>query len=148
MSFEPYSNTIERLDLSQHVRSFVHFITEEDVDFFFSACDLIVLPYLKFEAQSGVLLRAYAHKKPVVVSNVGAMGELVSSDKIGLVVEPGAPESLAKAIISVLDNPGKFQSRYNPELESRYSFKHIAELTKLCYKKAIASMNSNKHSYS
>ena len=148
MIFEPYSNTIERLDLSQHVRSFVHFITEEDVDFFFSACDLIVLPYLTFEAQSGVLLRAYAHKKPVVVSNVGAMGQLVSSDKVGLVVEPGAPDSLAKAIISVLDNPGKFQSRYNPELESRYSFKHIAELTKLCYKKVIASMNSNKHSNS
>lgn len=143
ISFEPYSNTIERLDLSQHVQIFVHFIAEEDVDYFFAASDLVVLPYLKFEAQSGVLLRAYAHKKPVVVSNVGAMGQLVSSDKVGLVVEPGDTESFAEAIISVLDSPGNFQSHYNPELESRYSFKHIAELTMRSYEKAIASRDSS-----
>jgi len=143
MSFEPYTNIIKRLNLSQHVQTFVHFIAEENVDYFFAASDLVVLPYLKFEAQSGVLLRAYAHKKPVVVSNVGAMGNLVSSDKVGLVIKPGDPESLAEAIISVLDNPNKFQSRYSPELINKYSFKHIAELTMNSYKKVIASRNSS-----
>jgi len=136
-SFESYSDMIRKADLSEHVQSFIHFIPEEDVDYFFAASDLIVLPYLKFEAQSGVLLRAYAHKKPVVVSNVGAMGELVSSDNIGLAVEPGAVEPLAKAVINTLDDLDKFQSCYGPELESKYSWEHIAELTTRSYEAAI-----------
>jgi len=143
-SFEPYSNMIKRYDLSQHVRAFVHFIAEEEVDYFFAASDLVVLPYLKFEAQSGVLLRAYAHKKPVVVSDVGAMAELVSSDGVGLVVEPGVPEPLAEAIISVLGSLDKFQSHYNSELENKYSWKRAAELTMRNYELAAKKIKKSK----
>ncbi len=138
-NFEPYSDMIRKSDLSEHVQTFIHFIPEEDVDYFFAASNLVVLPYLKFEAQSGVLLRAYAHKKPVVVSDIGAMGELVSSDKVGLVVESGAVEPLAGAVINVLDSLDKFQSCYGPELESKYNWEHIAELTMLSYEAALSS---------
>jgi glycosyltransferase involved in cell wall biosynthesis len=136
-SFDSYSDMIKKAKLSKHVRTFIRFIPEEDVDYFFAASNLVVLPYLKFEAQSGVLLRAYAHKKPVVVSNVGAMGELVSSDSIGLAVEPGAVEPLAKAVIHALDDLDKFQLSYSPELESKYGWEHIAELTMRSYEAAI-----------
>ncbi len=142
-SFESYSSMIRKSDLSEHVRTFIHFIPEEDVDYFFAASDLVVLPYLKFEAQSGVLLRAYAHKKPVVVSNVGAMGELVSSDNTGLAVEPGVVEPLAQGIINVMDNLDKFRSRYSPEIENKYSWEHIAELTMRSYEAAI-NINSKR----
>jgi len=120
------------------VQIFIQFIPEEEVDYFFAASDLVVLPYLKFEAQSGVLLRAYAHRKPVVASNVGAIGELVSSDEVGLVVEPGDAEPLSEAIISILGSLDKFQSRYSPELESKYSWEHISDLTMRSYKTAIS----------
>jgi glycosyltransferase involved in cell wall biosynthesis len=136
-SFEPYSDMINKGGLSDNVQTFIDFIPEEDVDYFFAASDVVVLPYLKFEAQSGVLLRAYAHKKPLVASNVGGMGELVSSDKIGLTVEPGSTESLAQAVINTLGDLDKFQSRYSPELESKYSWDHIAELTMRSYEAAI-----------
>ena len=136
-NFDSYSDMIRKAGLSDYVRTYIDFIPEEDVDYFFAASNLVVLPYLKFEAQSGVLLRAYAHKKPVVASNVGAMGELVSSDKTGLAVEPGAVEPLARAVINALDGLDKFQSRYSPELESKYSWKHIAELTMCSYEAAI-----------
>jgi len=138
-NFESYSDMIRKYDLSEHVQTFIQFIPEEDVDYFFAASNLVVFPYLKFEAQSGVLLRAYAHKKPVVVSDIGAMGELVSSDKVGLVIEPGTVEPLAEAVINVLDSLDKFQSHYNPELESKYSWEHIAELTMLSYEAALSS---------
>jgi D-inositol-3-phosphate glycosyltransferase len=139
MSFEPYSQIINELKLSNSVRSFVQFVHEQDVNTFFSACDAVVMPYQKFEAQSGVLLRAYAHKKPVVVSNVGAMGELVSADKVGLVVEPAKPDVLAAAISNVLDNQDKFKAGYNPEIEDKYSWKEIAEQTLSTYKQAITA---------
>jgi len=137
MSFEPYSDIIEKLNLSEHVKSFIRFIQDEEVDLFMAASDLVVLPYKKFEAQSGVLLRAYAHKKPVVVSNVGAMGELVAKDKVGLAVESGNVEALANAVINVFENQDKFQACYNPELEKKYSWRHIAEMTLKSYEKTI-----------
>jgi glycosyltransferase involved in cell wall biosynthesis len=138
-NFESYSDIIKKADLSKHVQTFIRFIPEEEVDYFFAASEVVVLPYLKFEAQSGVLLRAYAHKKPVVVSNIGAMGELVCSDKVGLTVEPGAVEPLAEAIINALGNLDKFQSCYNPELERKYNWEHIAELTMRSYETAISN---------
>ncbi len=138
MNFQRYSDIIQKLNLSENVRAEVNFIPDEDVDNFMAAADVVVLPYVKFEAQSGVLLRAYAHKKPVVVSNVGAMGELVSSDKVGLVVEPGNPKDLAEAIINVLDNSGDFQSHYTKQIEEKNSWKNIAEMTIRSYEKAIS----------
>ena len=141
-SFESYSDMIRKSDLSEYVQSFIHFIPEEEVDYFFAASNLVVLPYLKFEAQSGVLLRAYAHKKPVVVSDIGAMGEFVSSDKVGLIVEPGTVEPLAEAVINALDSLDKFQSCYGPELENKYSWEHIAELTMRSYEAAISGKPS------
>ena len=137
MSFKNYADIIQKLNLSENMRTEVNFIPDEDVDNFMAAADIVVLPYVKFEAQSGVLLRAYAHKKPVVVSDVGAMGELVSSDKVGQVVEPGNPKVLADAVINVLDNSDYFQSHYTKQLEEKYSWRNIAEATIRCYEKAI-----------
>jgi len=147
MSFQPYSDIIQKLNLSENVRTFVNFIPDEDVDSFMAASDLVVLPYLKFEAQSGVLLRAYAHKKPIVVSDVGAMGELVSSDKVGLVVEPGVPKALADAVVNILDKSDEFQSHYTAELENKYSWKNIAELTLHSYEMAIAIRKQSRDKY-
>jgi len=65
------------------------------------------------------------------------MGELVSSDNIGLAVEPGVVEPLATAVINALDGLDKFQSRYTPDLESKYAWEHIAELTMRSYEAAI-----------
>jgi glycosyltransferase involved in cell wall biosynthesis len=65
------------------------------------------------------------------------MGELVASDNVGLVVEPGDSTALAEAVINILDNSGDFQSHYTTELETKYSWKHIAEQTIRSYEKAI-----------
>jgi glycosyltransferase involved in cell wall biosynthesis len=140
ISFQPYEDIIKKLNLDDHVKSFIEFIPDQEVNLFFSACDLVVLPYVNFESQSGVLLRAYAHKKPVVASNVGAMGDVVRSDHVGEVVEPGSEKSLALAIEKVLKNIEVYQSRYNPELESRYNWEHIGKLTVQCYEKAISQI--------
>ncbi len=138
VSFKPYSQVIESLNLSDYIRSIIGFVPQQDVDTFISACEVVVLPYLQFEAQSGVLMRAYAHKKPVVVSNVGAMGEIVSADKTGLVVAPTRPDLLAEAIIDALAHQEQYKSNYSPQLEAKYGWKNIAELTIRSYEKAVA----------
>lgn len=140
-SFLPYSDIIENLKLSKNVRSFIKFIPDEDVDYYFAASDIVVLPYLRFESQSGVLLRAYAHKIPVVASDIGAMGEIINNDKVGIAVEPNNENALACAINSILNNPGKFMSNYTDDLNTKYGWENISKLTLQSCEKAIAQFN-------
>lgn len=71
----------------------------------FGDASLIVLPYTSFTSQSGVLHDAYGHGRPVVVSDVGALGDSVREDCTGIVVPPGDPGSLAAAISASLEEP-------------------------------------------
>ncbi len=67
-----------------------------------AAADLIVLPYTAFASQSAVLQDAYAHRLPLVVSDVGALGETVRDDKTGWVVTPGDATELAATLLTAL----------------------------------------------
>ncbi len=71
----------------------------------YRAADLVVLPYTSFASQSAVLHDAYAHGRPVVVSDVGALGDAVRADGTGWVVRPGDAEALAAAIEQAAADP-------------------------------------------
>jgi glycosyltransferase involved in cell wall biosynthesis len=65
----------------------------------FAEHSFVLLPYTKgFEAQSGVLHMAIALKTPLVVTDVGALGEIVSMLGIGEIASPEDPEQLAHAV--------------------------------------------------
>lgn len=73
----------------------------------YATADLMVLPYTSFASQSAVLQDAYAHRLPVVVTDVGALGETVRGDGTGWVVPPSDSEHLAATILAALrDEPG------------------------------------------
>jgi glycosyltransferase involved in cell wall biosynthesis len=74
------------------------FVSEERKHELYRACDLVVLPYTEFASQSGVLHDAYAHHRPVVVTDVGALGASVRDDGSGWVVPPSDAGALAGAI--------------------------------------------------
>lgn len=84
------------------------FIPEEKIPFFFHQCKLVVLPYIEC-TQTGIVPIAYNFKKPVVVSDVGCIPEIVINNHTGIIVPKKDPEALAKAIIKILtnDNLGK-----------------------------------------
>lgn len=75
----------------------------------FAEASLSVLPYTSFASQSGVLHDAYGHGRPVVVTDVGALGRTVRSEGTGTVANPNDPTSLAEAIQSAL-NPAQWQT--------------------------------------
>src|SRR5690606_31791892 len=80
------SPRIQRLMAAQRsVHLSIGFVPEESVAALFAAADLLVLPYFGFEAQSGVLLDAVAHRTPVVVTAAGAMADTVRASGIGVV---------------------------------------------------------------
>lgn len=68
----------------------------------FRAAGLVVLPYSAFESQSGVLHDAYAHGRPVAVTDVGALGATVRADGTGWVIPPDDVEALATTMIAAL----------------------------------------------
>ncbi len=73
------------------------FVPNDKVNQYFCAADLVVLPY-KSATQSGVVPIAYHFDKPVVVSNVGGLPEIVDEGKTGFICEPN-PEQIANGII-------------------------------------------------
>lgn len=67
----------------------------------FQKCSLVVLPYID-ASQSGVIPTAYSFKKPVIVTNVGSIPEIVDNGITGLIVPSRDHEALADAIVLLL----------------------------------------------
>ena len=92
-----YTELIKKLDIDDDLIWRNEFIADHDVSKYFSAADLVVLPY-KTATQSGVTQLAYNFNRPVIISNVGGLSEIVKDGVTGYVVEPG-PQEFATAII-------------------------------------------------
>src|SRR3979411_991979 len=65
------------------------FIPDNDVKYYFGAADVVVQPY-RSATQSGVTPLAYHFEKPMIVTNVGGLPDLVPDRTGGLVAEPTA----------------------------------------------------------
>ena len=80
-------------DLGIEAKIIIHneFIPDDKVNLYFSAADIIAQTY-KSATQSGVTQIAFHFEKPMLVTNVGGLGEIVINGKSGYVVEPKANE--------------------------------------------------------
>lgn len=101
----PYRSLIKKYGLENEVLLFDRFIKDDEVSLFFGAADLVVQPY-KTATQSGVTQIAYHFNKPMLVTDVGGLREIVPDGKCGYVVKPDA-ESIAEAILDYYDNNRK-----------------------------------------
>jgi glycosyltransferase involved in cell wall biosynthesis len=101
--WDPYDTLIKQLGLEESVDVSLDFVPAKDVGPLFAACDVVVLPYLQFDAQSGVGARAIYHKRALIVSDVGGLPELVADDRA--VVPPGDHDRLAEALAKALTDP-------------------------------------------
>ena len=94
---KPYHDLIARLDLSSRVAMHTDFIPDHEVNRYFCAADLVAQPY-KTATQSGVTQIAFHFERPMLVTNVGGLPEIVPDGKVGFVVEPQA-QAIADAIV-------------------------------------------------
>ena len=95
-SRDKYIALIERLGLQDRVVLHDRFIADDDVKYYFSAADCLVLPY-RTATQSGVTQIAYNFSLPMIVTRVGGLPEIVPDGRVGLVCEPDA-DSIATAM--------------------------------------------------
>lgn len=81
-----YYDLIKTLGVEKHVELRTGYIPENEVNLYFCACDIVSQPY-KSATQSGVTQIGYHFEKPMLVTNVGGLPEIIAHDKCGYVVE-------------------------------------------------------------
>ena len=94
---KPYMDQIARLGIGDRVVLKSDFIPDSEVNRYFCAADIVTQPY-KSATQSGVSQIAYHFEKPMVVTRVGGLPEIVPDGKAGFVVEP-QPQAIADALV-------------------------------------------------
>ncbi|SFF13310.1 glycosyltransferase [Thermoflexibacter ruber] len=120
---EPYENMskyeaiITKYQLENQIIRHTHFIPTEQVANYFCAADLVAQPY-KTATQSGVSQIAYHFEKPILVTNVGGLAEIVSHQKVGYVVKPESVE-IKNAILDFFDNQRDKEFAENIKLEKK-----------------------------
>ena len=82
-----FTEIIQRLELKNQVELFTNFISDDEVKWYFSACDLVTQTYHS-ATQSGVTKIAIQFEKPSLVTNVGGLGEIIEHGKAGYVIAP------------------------------------------------------------
>jgi glycosyltransferase involved in cell wall biosynthesis len=93
----PYRQYIEDYNLSDAVILKNDFIPDSEVKYYLCAADCVVQPY-RNATQSGVTPLAYHFEKPMIVTDVGGLPDLVPHEKAGLVCAP-QPQAIADAIL-------------------------------------------------
>jgi glycosyltransferase involved in cell wall biosynthesis len=138
-SYEFYERKIIELGLRDVVRWDRSYIPASRVAAYFAASNVVALPYRAASA-SAVLLNAYTHGVPVVATKVGAFPEMVDHGKTGFLVDPGASNDLANALVELLTNPqlaremGKFAMEY---AATRHEWPLIGRLTSEIYNSLV-----------
>ncbi|WP_115372701.1 glycosyltransferase [Adhaeribacter pallidiroseus] len=126
---EPYEQLIAQYQLEPRMVRATHFIPNSQVKYYFCASDLVVQPY-KHATQSGVSQIAYHFNKPMVVTNVGGLAELIPDGKAGYVV-PVTPEAITEAIQDFYQNQREaYMTKEVENLKKQFSWSSMVQTLK------------------
>jgi glycosyltransferase involved in cell wall biosynthesis len=107
-NFSYYQQIIDKYNIANELKIDIRFIPDEEVGYYYSACDIAVLPYLDVY-QSGVIQLAYAYGKPTIATSIGSFKEIVTDGKTGFLCKPNDSASLANVIENALGHKDKFE---------------------------------------
>lgn len=99
---EYYEALIARLGIRNKLVLCTDFIPLSEVKYYFAAADIVVQPY-RSATQSGISQMAYHFDKPMIVTRVGGLPEIIDDGKEGYLVDV-RPEAIADAIVHFYDN--------------------------------------------
>lgn len=120
-----YQELIDRLGIREQLILHTSFIPDTEVPDIFCAADVVIQPY-RNATQSGVTPLAYHFEKPMIVTNVGGLPDLVPHEKVGLVVEP-TPESIADGMLRFFELGEDFFIPHLRVEKQKYSWPSMVE---------------------
>ena len=115
---ERYERMIDTLGIRERVTVIAEHVPDEAVGRYFSAADLVVLPYVS-ATQSGITQIDYAFGLPVVSTDVGGLPEVVADGETGYIVSAGDSQALALAIARFFTSGEAERMRLNVQNEAR-----------------------------
>ncbi len=137
--WDPYQQLIASHGITKEVRTYLDYIPSEDVYRYFEAADLVILPYHQFSSQSGIGSTAISFRKPLIVTDVGGLPDLVANPEY--VVPPGDPDLLARRIVDCLSDPGRLAAMAADaeKVAAEISWSSIAQKTRAIYQHLLAA---------
>jgi glycosyltransferase involved in cell wall biosynthesis len=121
-----YDDLIQQLHLSSQLILRTDFIADSEVRYYLSAADFVIQPY-RNATQSGVTPLAYHFEKPMLVTNVGGLPDLVPDGKVGLVAEP-VPAAIATQILRLYELTESFFLPQLVEEKKKYDWKILVDV--------------------
>lgn len=100
-----------------------------EVEKFYRQASIFCLP-TRLEPFGIAFIEAFAHKLPVIATRVGAIPDFVIPGESGYLVEPGAIDDLAQALIQLLDDPAKCRalgSRGYEIVQANYTWEKVGQ---------------------
>lgn len=130
-----YLEQIERNRIGDNIRLVEGYVPDQEVEKYFAAADLVVLPYVS-ATQSGIVQIAYGFDKPVIVTDVGGLPDVVRHKETGYVVPAENAQEIAKAIVSFYleDRETDWESNIR-EQAAEFSWETMVERIEKCLQK-------------
>lgn len=100
---EEYINLIRESNIETNTHIVEGYIPDKEVEKYFAATDLVGLPYVS-ATQSGIVQIAYGFHKPVVVTDVGGLPDVVDDKETGYIVEKENEKALAEAVVRFFES--------------------------------------------
>jgi glycosyltransferase involved in cell wall biosynthesis len=127
-------NKAEKLGIARKIRFWGN-IDQDALPDLYAAADIFVGPSIvdkagDTEGQGVVFLEASCAGLAIVATRAGGIIDVVHHEENGLLVSPGAPEELAAAITSLVQNEplrARLGSRARAQVREKYSWQVIAE---------------------
>ncbi len=137
---KPYLELIDKLNLGSKIILHTSFIENSNVSKYFSCADIIAQPY-KNATQSGVTQIGYHFNKPMLVTNVGGLPEIIPHNVAGYVTEPDE-RSIADALYDFFNNNKKksFESNVKKE-KKKYLWSNMTSAVKEINNQTIKNDN-------
>ena len=120
---EEYELIITKYNLANSLYLRTQFIDNSEVKYYLSAADFVIQPY-KNATQSGVTPLAYHFEKPMLVTSVGGLANLVPHMKVGIVTEPNA-DSIAAGIMKLYELGETHFLKHLCEEKKKFSWEHL-----------------------
>lgn len=140
-----YFERICQVSKTTYVSDRIHFLGHckgDELRSLYSNATVFVLPSL-YESYGMVLHEAMAFGLPIIASNVGGIPEIITEGVNGILVPPGNPEALSKAIIKLLEDP---EIRKRMEVNNLQKVQRFPALDEICqeFVKVLSGFRRNR----
>jgi glycosyltransferase involved in cell wall biosynthesis len=108
--FDQFEAQIKNLGIVDKIRSWPEFVSEEFKMTLYAAADMNILPH-RDPSQSAMGLEAIALGKPLIVTNAGALPDLVDQGRTGYIVPVQEPSAIADAMLTFFEQSREEQHK-------------------------------------